>query len=279
MSEGAQGRIAILKGGHRFWVFAPVRGALGPLRAALELCQSYYQIGDHMVFLGSQIGPGGQSLETITTLVEFSGWLEAKNAEAAHQYRQFSPSQVVWLYGPQERLLEDFYTLYHAKTPLGDLLDWMYSAHNFDSVLTQFGMDLAELNEVVQSGPGLLAEYMREFRDHVFAYEGARAYFERCRRAAMSDQGHLLFVHGGVDPGRSLSLQTDAFWWGDPAYFQMTTPYQGFSQVVSGLTPGDETEVIGPGRIGFDAGAGRGGPLNLRCFDIRGRQLFSYNFS
>ncbi len=279
MSEGAQSRIAILKGGHRIWVFAPVRGALGPLQAGLELCQSYYQIGDHMVFLGSQIGPGGQSPETIAALIAFSDWLEAKNADSARQYREFSPSQVVWLYGPQERLLEDFYTLYHAKTPVRDLLDWMYSAHQFDAVLTQFGMDLGELDQVVQSGLGVLADYAREFRGHVFAHDGVGTYFERCRRAAMSDQGHLLFVHGGVDPARSLSLQTDAFWWGDPAYFQMTSPYQGFSQVISGLTPGDETEILGPGRIGFDAGAGLGGPLNLRCFDIRGHQLFSYNFS
>lgn len=51
------------------------------------------------------------------------------------------------------------------------------------------------------------------------------------------DGGRLLFVHAGIDPSRPLVAQGDSFWWGGPAFDQLTEPFENFKRVYRGFDP------------------------------------------
>ena len=278
--SGAQGRIAILGGGHRFWVLAPVRGASGPLLKALDLIQTYFQPGDHVVCLGNQIGPAGQSKEVMKALVNFQAWVADQKTDG----------QVLWLRGAQEALLDQFYTL-HFAPDVSAVLTWMMETHGFDQLMAQFGVSMEHIEGAMGQGAAALARLTSTVREEIRSVPAHAAYLDGCTRAAVSDTGQLLFVHAGVDPARTLSLQTDAFWWGHPDFFRMTTPYQSFSLTLSGLVPHrvenddrtldmrDPKTLAGPGRLAIDGGCGLGGVLLAFCFDPRGKELFRYEFA
>lgn len=261
-------RIAVLEGGSRFWIFPQIQGASAPLAAALDLCKSYATVGDRFVFLGSQIGVAGQSLDVIEQLAAFQTWAEheAGNSQG-----------VMWLRGIQEELLERFYTLHMAQDP-DQILDWMVLEHGFDALAPQFGFQISDLKRVCAQGASALADFTNQVRQGIRQHSVAAAYFDQCARAAVSDQGNLLFVHGGVDPARTLSLQTDAFWWGHPDFFRLQTPYRNFARVFTTLTPNTHPRLEGPGRLAIDSQCGRGGKLSVLCVDLTGRELFNYSF-
>lgn len=274
MSAEPTRRIAILEEGTRFWVIPQINGAEGPLVQALDLFRAYYAPGDHFVFLGSQIGQAGASAAVIDHLFDFQAWVAGQQAPEA-------APRVTWLRGIQEELMDRFYTLHFAPDPMS-VLEWMASSHNFDRTLADFGCDLHAVEAAATMGAAALARHTAEVRQGIRASTNQKAYFDQCMRAAMSRHGQLLFVHGGLDPARPLAMQTDAFWWGHPDFFRMVGPYQGFSRVFSTLNPAQNTRdnprLEAVGRLVLDGGCGRGGPLNIACFDPRGRELFAYNF-
>ncbi len=252
-------RITVLPSGGRFWVLAQVQGAADLLSAAFEHIIAAYQPGDKIILLGSQIGCGGRSAEVIYQLTQ------TKAAMA-------DPDSLVWLRGVQEELFDRFYTLHMAPDPQG-VLSWMFEAHGFDQLLEQFSCDPRQALGACLGGAGDMAQFAASVREQVWALSGAKTYFERCARAVSTQTGQLLFVHGGLDPARPLSLQTDAFWWGHPDFFRMKEPYMGYARVISGVVPDQGHRVHGPGRFCFDGGAGRGGQLQLICVDPQGKIL------
>ena len=257
-------RIAVLPGEGRFWVLAQTQGAAEPLAAALAHTAQAYEPGDHMILLGSQIGCGGGSPQVMEQLAQ------AKQALTGR-------SEILWLRGIQEELLDRFFTLHLAPDPAG-VLTWMFKTHRFDSLLEQFSCLPDDAISACHQGAANLARFAARVRNQIWALGGARAYFDACVRAVATRTGQILFVHGGLDPARPLSLQTDAFWWGHPDFFRMKQPYMGYACVVSALVPDQAVRLNGPGRFCFDGGAGRGGHLQLLCLDPQGRILDEATF-
>lgn len=257
MSEAR--RIRVLPGDGRFWVLAQVQGAAEPLAQALGYIAEAFEPRDKIILLGSQIGCGGGSLKVMEQLSQARLDLAGRG-------------EIIWLRGIQEELLKRFYTLHMAPDPAG-VLTWMIEAHQFDRLLSQFSCDVEEVMAIGQKGAAALARYTASVRDRVLGPSGAGAYFENCERAVATQTGQLLFVHGGLDPARPLSLQTDAFWWGHPDFFRMKEPYMGYARVISALVPDQAKRLEGPGRLCFDGGAGRGGELQVICLDPQGHIL------
>ena len=240
--------------GNRFWVFPQIQGDSHQLHLALERLKPEVQRGDGFVFLGSQIGQGGGSLDVAEQLFSL-------------QKRAHGP--VVWLRGIQEELLNRLLTLHLAPNP-ALVLNWMEQEHAIGALLASLQVDMAPLRAAAAAGVAPLAAALADVRAKVHPL---LAYLEACSRAAVSDNGRVLFVHGGVDPARPLSLQTDAFWWGHPDFFRLATHYTSFDQVYSTLVPEGVQQVKGPGRLAFDSGAGRGGLLQLHCVNLLTNQL------
>ena len=70
----------------------------------------------------------------------------------------------------------------------------------------------------------------------------------------------MLFVHGGVDPAAPIPARH----FGEaPDFFRLTQPYADFKMVYSTLVPEGQDQVLGPGRLAADGGAGRGGLLHI----------------
>ena len=241
-------------GASRLWLFPQLRGDSAALDAGLSAVDADHKAGDAFVFLGSQIGEGRASLDVIRTL---------------EGLQQRADGPVVWLRGVQEELLIRLLTLHLAPDP-ADVLAWMDREHRLGALLTSLGVDLHALTVSAQAGAAPLAVALKPVRAQL---EPILPYLEACDRAAVSDNGQVLMVHGGVDPARPLSLQTDAFWWGHPDFFRMTGPFASFAMVYSTRTPAGQGRVEGPGRLAFDTGAGRGGLARPLCIQASGGQI------
>ena len=85
------------------------------------------------------------------------------------------------------------------------------------------------------------------------------------RRAAMTDDGTLLFVNAGVDPDRPLESQRDSFWWNGGGFARMSAPYNGYKRVVRGFDRQHPGLEINDFTATIDAGCGFGGPLLAAC--------------
>ena len=90
------------------------------------------------------------------------------------------------------------------------------------------------------------------------------------KRAAYDEGENFLFTHAGVDPNLSLDRQSDSFWWGHPAFLQLSEPFDGFKRVFAGWHPNH----LGISELDhatfIDAGCGFGGPLLTCCINMRG---------
>jgi serine/threonine protein phosphatase 1 len=94
------------------------------------------------------------------------------------------------------------------------------------------------------------------------------------RRAALSDDGHLLAVHHGIDPRKPLDLQGDSFWWGsDVAFDAIDAPYGGVGRMIRGFDRSHPGIVDRAHTLTLDGGCGSGGPLLAALLDARGAVL------
>jgi hypothetical protein len=84
------------------------------------------------------------------------------------------------------------------------------------------------------------------------------------------EPGGVLLVHAGIDPGRPLAGQGDAFWWDAPGFARIAEPYEGFSRVIRGYDPGHGGIAVAQVTATIDAGCGFGGRLACACIDASG---------
>jgi serine/threonine protein phosphatase 1 len=103
-------------------------------------------------------------------------------------------------------------------------------------------------------------------RAAIDARPGHRPFMSALKRAALTEDGSLLFVHAAIDAEKPLDLQGDAFWWGDGDVLKLAAPFAGFARVVRGIDRHHAGLVEKPFAVSIDAGSGFGGPLLAACF-------------
>ena len=95
------------------------------------------------------------------------------------------------------------------------------------------------------------------------------------KRAALSEDGRLLFVNHGVDPTRPLDRQGDSASGGVPRSrsSSIAEPFAGVQRAVRGFDrahPGVASGAVG---MTIDGGCGFGGPLLALLLDRDGREI------
>ena len=263
--------IARLRSGGRIWAIASVHGVASRLAGLAERIVPKLQPRDTLVFLGNFVGgpPGGEPPDVAATLdiaLRLRRIVLAKPGARA--------CDVVFLRGAQEEMWSKLDQLHFAVNGR-DVLRWMLH-HGVGATIEAYGGadSIAEGLRAVGAGPMMTARWTTTLRQAVRAHAGHEPLYTAIKRAALSEDGRLLFVNHGVDPTRPLERQGDSFWWGAAQPFEgIARPFAGVERAVRGFDRAHPGVVEGAVGLTVDGGCGFGGPLLAVLLDRDGREL------
>ena len=271
MTATAPAPIARLRAIRRIWAIASVHGVAARLASVAARIVPRLQSGDGLVFLGNLIGgpPGGEPPDVAATLdiaLRLRRIVLARPGARA--------CDVVFLRGAQEEMWSKLDQLHFAVNGR-DVLRWMLH-HGVGATIEAYGGpdSIAEGLRAVGAGPMMTARWTGTLRQAVRAHAGHEPLYTAVKRAALSDDGRLLFVNHGVDPAKPLERQGDSFWWGAAQPFErIAQPFAGIERAVRGFDRGHPGVVSGSVGLTVDGGCGFGGPLLALLLDRDGHEL------
>ena len=249
-----------LTGGHRVWAVGAVHGDRHRLAALHGLLAERFRPRDRVVYLGNYLGFGDEVVATVDELVAFRRALLARPG--------MMPQDVVFLRGAQEEMWQKLLQLQLAMDPR-EVLSWMLE-RGVAATVAAYGGRAAEGLAAADEGTLQLTRWTVALRQAMHDHPGHRELMSHLKRACVTDDGALLFVHAGLDPERPLETQRDAFWWNPGGFAAMAKPYGGFRLVVRGFDPNRGGVRIGSFQATVDGGCGAEGPLVACCFDAAG---------
>jgi serine/threonine protein phosphatase 1 len=255
-------RFAVLRRARRVWAVAAIHGESGRLAALHRVLADAFEEGDRLVYLGNYLG-GADVLGAIDELLAFRRALIARP-------RTFA-SDLAYLRGSQEEMWQKLLQLQFAPNPR-EVFDWMMG-HGLGATLRAYGGDEKAGAAVAREGAVGITRWTQSLRGLMQARPGHSNLMSALRRAALTDDGALLFVHAGIDPSRPLSAQSDSFWWNLGGFSRLAQPYAGFRRVIRGYDRSHGGLIESAYTTSIDAGSGFGGPLLAACFDPEGTLL------
>jgi serine/threonine protein phosphatase 1 len=245
----------------RVWAVAAIHGEAERLRRLHGRLAERFAEGDRLVYLGDYLGYGPAAAETLDALLAFRRAVLAR--------RNAFLGDIVFLRGSQEEMWQKLMELQFAPNPR-EVLPWMLE-HGVSETLRAYGIDPHQGTVACREGVLGLTRWTTSLRAAVDARPGHRQFLTLLRRAAFTDDGGMLFVNAGIDAGKPLDLQGDAFWWGRTDILSLAAPFAGFHRVIRGYDRHRAGLVERDHAVSLDAGSGFGGPLLAVCFAPDGR--------
>jgi serine/threonine protein phosphatase 1 len=260
-----RGRFAKLVRSRRIWAIAAIHGEVDRLARLHDEIGRAWASGDRLVYLGNYLGRGVAIARTIDEILAF------RRAVLALE-RNFI-GDVAFLRGSQEEMWQKLLQLQFAVSPR-EVLQWMLD-QGAGATLAAYGGDAKHGFAACREGPRAITRWTSALRAALNAIPGHSQFLSALRRAALTEDGALLFVHAGLDVGRPLDTQGDAFWWGGRRLLELAEPYAGFRRVIRGYDHAHLGLVEAPFATSIDAGCGFGGQLLAVCFAPDGTVLQS----
>lgn len=253
-------KFARLGPARRVWAVAAIHGEAERLKRLHVELGDRLAPGDRLVYHGNYLGYGHDILGTLDELVRFRrAMLARRNAFAC---------DVAFLRGAQEEMWHKLLQLQLALEP-AQVLAWM-AQRGVDASIRAYGFDPETGMGCARGSVLALTRWTSGLRESMRAHPGHYELLHALKRAAFTEDGGLLFVHSGIDPGRPLAAQGDALWWGAGGFASIAEPYAGFIRVVRGYDPRRGGMAETRFTVTIDAGCGFGGPLVAGCFDAAG---------
>jgi len=256
-------KFGTLTGGQRIWAVAAIMGERERLVGLHGELIARMAVRDRLVYLGNYLGHGPDIIGTVDELIAFRSAVLALPG--------MMPQDIVFLRGAQEEMWHKLLQLQLALSP-GEVLNWML-ARGVDATIAAYGGRPPEGMASARGGTVTLTRWTSQLRDAMYAHPGHRELTTHLKRACVTADGALLFVHAGLDPERPLETQRDAFWWNPGGFARMAKPFDGFRLVVRGFDPDRAGIAIGEHTATIDGGCGAGGPLVACCFSPQGEIL------
>jgi len=247
----------------RIWAIAAIHGE------ARRLVQLHGRLaprlgkGDRLVYLGGYLGHGPDIAGTLDELILFRRLFLAR--------RLAFLGDIAFLRGSQEEMWQKLLQLQLAPNPR-EVLQWMLD-HGVAATIEAYGGEVRVGQAAARDGARAITRWTGGLRAAVDARPGHRQLLTGVKRYALTEDGALLFVHAGVDPGKPLDLQRDALWWGGTDILELEAPYDGFRRVIRGFDRRHGGLIEVPYAVSLDGGCGFGGPLLAACFARDGRVI------
>lgn len=240
----------------RIWAVAAIHGEAARLAALHARLAPRLGKGDRLVYLGGYLGYGPDVAGTMDALLGFRRLFLAR--------RLAFLDDIVFLRGSQEEMWQKLLQLQFAANPR-DVMQWMLD-HGVGATLEAYGSDPRLALAAARNGPLALTRWTASLRAAIDARPGHRLLLTRLKRAAFTEDGGLLFVHAGIDPGKPLDLQGDVLWWGGADILGLEAPFGQFRRVVRGYDRQRQGLRESRYAASLDGGSGLGGSLLAACF-------------
>lgn len=253
-------RFAVLRRAARIWAVAAIHGEAATLARLHDALAARFRPGDRLVYLGNYLGHGGTIRETVDELLRFRRAVIAQPLSFA--------SDVVYLRGAQEEMWQKLLQLQFATNPT-EVLSWMVN-QGVGATVVAYGGDVKRGFSAARDGAMSITRWTNGLRAAVRACPGHEALLAALRRAAVTDDHGLLFVHAGLNPDKPLDRQGDSLWWGAAGFDRIAAPYAGYRKVVRGFDKARQGLVETEHTISLDAGCGFGGGLLAGCLTPAG---------
>ena len=143
------------------------------------------------------------------------------------------PGDIVFLRGWQEEVWHKLTQLQFSADPR-PVFQWMLE-RGMEPNLAAYGFAPRQIEMAMREGVMAVTRWTGALRAAVDARPGHRGLFTALRHAARTDDGKLLFVHAGYDPGKPLELQSDILWWGGVDILGLNEPIPGFFRIIRGF--------------------------------------------
>ena len=244
----------------RVWAVAAIHGEKARLQTLHRRLGQRLDRGDRLVYLGGYLGHGPEVAGTLDELITFRRLMLAR--------RHAFPGDIAYLRGSQEEMWQKLLQLQFAPNPR-EVLEWMLE-RGMAQTLASYGADPRQGVAAARDGALATTRWTAGLRAAIDARPGHRQFLTQLKRAALTEEGTLLFVHAGVDPGKPLELQGDALWWGGANLLELDTPFGGFRRVVRGYDRRHGGFQESPFAASIDGGSGFGGKLLAACFSLEG---------
>lgn len=252
-------RFAVFGSWRRIWAVASINGRRKNLVALHDVLVDRFRFGDRLVYLGNYLGDGEDPAGTLDELIAFR--------RAILAMRGMAPGDIVFLRGSQEEMWHRLQQLHLAVDAPG-VLAWMLD-HGISGAIESYGHSADQGLQAAGRGTHALMTWTTRLREAMHRRPGHNALMSHLKRACLTADRTLLFVHAGLDPGRPLEIQSDAFWWNPGGFHALSKPYRNIRYVVRGFDPDQRGVDIGEYRASLDGGTQRS--LVAGCFDNKAR--------
>jgi hypothetical protein len=246
-------KLAYLGRPRRLWVVAACHGDTARLDQIHIALADKFRVGDRLIYSGNYLG-GGDPTGTIDRLLAFRTYMLAAPGMIAND--------LVYLRGIQEEIWSKMLQIQFAPNPQ-EVLHWMLD-RGAEATLKAYGGESRIGLAAAREGAMAMTRWTNGLREAIRQQPGHNQFMSALRRAALTehaDDGALLFVHAGIDPGRSFDKQGDSFWWGASAFEKAVAPFENFKRLFRGSDPSGDGLRLEGYAVTLDAGCGNGGPL------------------
>lgn len=259
-------RFARLERADRIWAIGAIHGHRDRLASLHDALLDKFKRGDRLVYLGNMLGVGPDVDGAVDEIISFRSLLLARFAGA------LEAGDLVYLRGAQEEMWSKLLQLQFATNP-GEILEWLLD-HGVGPTIEAYGSTLQSARGHCRDGAMAITKWTNRLRTAIHRAPGHYMWLAGLKRAAMTDDNRLLFVHASVDPSRPLTMQGDSFWWDTGAFDRMEAPFEGFLRVVRGYDHRHRGVTLdAPHTATVDGGCGYGGSLSAVCFAPDGSVL------
>ena len=253
-----ESRYSIKKNARRIWAIGSIHGELEDLRIVHKKLISKFRRGDKLVYLGNYFGDTKHNKETLDELL-------MARRKIMSLPEVFMPEDFFYLRGAREEMFFKLLQLHFAPNP-ALVMEWLLD-HGIGSSLAAYGETESAARTIVRHGTVALTKWTTSIKRQIQNCPGHIDLTNSLKRACVTEDGALLFVHASVDTTRPLTMQKDQFWWDNGNFNEIKNKFSDFSKVIRGYDHSNSGIVLNKDYIAsIDGGCGRSGKLHAVCF-------------
>ncbi|MBL4601677.1 MAG: hypothetical protein JKY84_02930 [Emcibacteraceae bacterium] len=251
-------RYGLFTNAKRIWAIGSIHGELEALKLVHKTLISKFRRGDKLVYLGNYFGDTKFNKETFDEIL-------IARRKIMSLPEVFMPEDFIYLRGAREEMFFKLLQLHFAPNP-APVMEWLLD-HGMGASIEAYGETVQKARAIVRQGTMALTKWTNGIRRQIQNCPGHIDLTNCLKRACLTDDGNLLFVHASVDTSRPLTMQKDQFWWDNGDFDKIDENFSEFIKVIRGYDHSNSgVNLKNKYTATIDGGCDRGGKLHAVCF-------------